>query len=184
MSQNRFKRIDLTPLWHCPKLEALWLAENKLTQLNLAPFAHSSNLKTLNLTQNALTRLDISPILRGQQDFNLFIDPEVELSADARLKRYLWKNTPATFDERIPSISWFGEVPKPANGEPQPVDSSSEEVTTPALGRIISLEHIGKEFLTHLMSQGWLTRVETEGGFEYVLSPEGEVKLREIGLDL
>jgi hypothetical protein len=138
----------------------------------------------LNLTQNALTRLDISPILRGQPDFNLFIDPEVELTADVRLESYLWKNTPATFDERIPTIKWYGEAPVPEFEQTKPVESPSDEALTPALGRIISLEQIGKEFLTHLMNQGWLTRVETEGGFEYLLSPEGEAKLREIGLDL
>jgi hypothetical protein len=160
----------------------LWLAENNITKLNLVPLWHATNLKALNLTQNHLSRLDISPILKGQEDFKFFVDKDVLLVAEERLKSLLWKKTPASFQKRIKSISWYGsaipvEVEEVSLAKPQPITESEEG------SRPISLEILGKDFIIHMMNQGWVVSIIAEEGISYQLTKEGEAALRKFGID-
>ncbi|MDO8123411.1 MAG: hypothetical protein Q6364_03435, partial [Candidatus Hermodarchaeota archaeon] len=170
------------PLWHCRELVVLWLAENNLAKLNLVPLWHATNLKALNITQNNLSRLDISPILKGQKDFKFFVDKDVLLVAEERLKPLLWKKTPASFQKRIKSISWYGTA-IPIEVEEAELPASPPIKETKVETRPISLETLGKDFIIHLMNQGLVISIIAEEGITYQITKEGEAALRKFGID-
>ena len=57
------KRIDLTNLRTCNKLESLDLSNNMLETLDLTPVSFCSTLKEVNLRNNHLTTLDLWPLV-------------------------------------------------------------------------------------------------------------------------
>ena len=88
ISHNMLEELNLAPLASCSSLNDLRIQSNHLTNLDLWPLTECDNLREVDLSENRLHSIDLSPIFLKT---SVRLDSSVVIYADSLL-RYIFKS--------------------------------------------------------------------------------------------